>query len=146
MVNNAGDQDGGKSAAQLLDQYGIDVVVMSPFEYTSGVLYMLAPALDAMDWKLVYAAADGMVFLRHAPEGMAALDGSWIREAMESGCQAHIDHDPTQVACAYNLGHSFLGAGERDNALRWLGIYLAHAPASDPKVTAEYRQLLASPK
>jgi hypothetical protein len=146
MLNNAGNQDGGKSVAQLLEQYGIGVVVMSPFEYVSGVLYMLAPALDAMDWKLVYAAADGMVFLRHAPDGMAALDGSWIREAMDAGCRSHIEHDPTQVACAYNLGHTFLAAGETENAIRWLGIYLEHAPASDPKVKAEYQKLLADRK
>jgi len=119
---------------------------MSAFEYTSGVLYMLAPALAEMDWKLVYAGADGMVFLRRPPPGMPVLDPSWIRESMESGCQARIEHQPELVGCAYNLGHAFMANGETDHAIRWLGTYLAHAPQSDPKATREYQQLLAAQK
>ncbi len=36
------DEHDGKSAAQLLDRYGIQVVVVNTFEYTSGQAYLLA--------------------------------------------------------------------------------------------------------
>jgi hypothetical protein len=145
MFLGAGDE-GGESAGQLLDKYGIEAVSMSPFEYTSGVLYMLAPELDGMDWKLVYAAADGMVFLRHAPAGMPVLDSSWIRDAMESGCQRRVEHQPELVGCAYNLGHMFLANGETENAIRFLGIFLEHSPVEEPKTRQEYQRLLATRK
>ena len=61
------DSASGKSALDLLDQYGIDVILMNNFEYTTGIVYALSPALaEATDspWKLVYADRTAVVFLR----------------------------------------------------------------------------------
>lgn len=135
----------GKTPAQLLDQYGVQVVVMNAFEYTGGLMYMVAPVLDdpaGMDWKLVYAGADAMVFLRHPPEGMPVLDPSKILDAMEAGCRMHIQHEPQLPGCAANLGHMFLTNGYPGHAVRWIRTYLSQAP-DDSKVKQEYVELLA---
>jgi hypothetical protein len=145
---NSGDP-AGKTVAQLLDKYGIEVVVMNPFEYTSGVLYMLAPALAdprGLGWSLVYVSIDGLVFMRHPPPEMTVLDPSQIMDGMTSGCQLHIDHDPKFPGCASNLGQMFLLNGDREEAIRWLGIYLAHSPVDDPKAREEYDRLLGARK
>lgn len=142
LANAAGQP--GKTPAQLLDKYGVEVVVMNPFEYTTGLMYMIAPVLDdpaGMDWKLVYAGADAMVFLRHPPQGMPVLAPSQILDAMESGCRMHIEHEPQFPDCADTLGQMFLTNGYRGHAVRWLRTYLAHEPG-DSKVKQEYVQLL----
>jgi len=36
------DATGGKSAEELLDQYGIQAIVMNSFEYANGLVYLLA--------------------------------------------------------------------------------------------------------
>jgi len=134
----------GESAAQLLDRYGVEVVVISPFEYTSGLMHMLVPALadpSGLNWKLVYADADALVFLRHAPPGIDVLPPSEMQIAMEAGCHLHLEHEPQFPGCASNLGQMFLLNGYRGHAVEWLKAYLAHAPG-DTKVTEKYTQLL----
>jgi hypothetical protein len=49
---------------------------MNYFEYTSGLLYVIAPALadaDIFGWSLVYADPQTMIFFRHPPEKHAGL-------------------------------------------------------------------------
>ena len=140
--------DGARTAAALLDKYGVQVVVMNLFEYTSGVMYMLAPLLDSpagMDWKIVYAAADGMIFMRHPPAGLPVRDPADILDAMESGCQLHIDHDPDFPGCAYNLGYMFVVNQEPDRARRWLRTFLDHAAAGSPQAERATRTLATLP-
>ncbi|HXW16088.1 MAG TPA: hypothetical protein VEN79_16390, partial [Terriglobia bacterium] len=51
------DQSDGKSARELLNQYGIQTIVMDTFEHREGYVYGLAVALadpQQAEWKLVY--------------------------------------------------------------------------------------------
>jgi hypothetical protein len=148
ILYNAGGRD-GKSASQLLDQYGVQVVVMNTFEYTSGVPYVLAGALadpENMGWKLVYADPHAMVFLRHPPDEMPVLDSSQVLATMESECDLHMQHEPQFPGCARNLGQIFSNTGDFANARRWLGVYLAHAPGRDPEAEEAFRRMVAAGK
>lgn len=140
----AGDRD-GQSAPQLLDRYGVQVIVMNTFEYTSGQAYVLAPALadpEQGGWSLVYADAQAVVFMRHPPPDVKVLDSAEVFNAMQSECAIHIQHQPQLPGCARNLAQWFEHAGDPSSARRWLGIYLEHAPAKDPAAEAELQRLV----
>ena len=144
ILYNSDNRD-GKSATQLLDEYGVEVVVMNYFEYTSGLLYVLAPALadfDTFGWSLVYADPQAMIFFRHPPANMQTLDASHVLPAIESECELHIQHEPWFPGCARNLGQMYDRTGDFENARRWLGRYLEHAPGKDPEAQAEFQRLL----
>ena len=148
ILFDADDRD-GKSAAQLLDRYGVQVAVMNTFEYTSGQAYLVAGALadpDNMGWNLVYADPQAIVFLRHPPEGMRILDSSEVLTAMESECDLHIQHEPQFPGCARNLGQILSNTGDFANARRWLGIYLEHAPGRDPEAENAFRKMVEAGK
>src|SRR5262249_25128828 len=77
------------SDGSLLDRYGIEVIVMNTFEYTSGAVYTLAPVLaEAEDqkWKLVYADATAVAFMRQPTAAMRVLDPAQVFESMQSEC------------------------------------------------------------
>ncbi|HEX3746506.1 MAG TPA: hypothetical protein VHW09_21360 [Bryobacteraceae bacterium] len=144
IVYNSAD-GGGKSASQLLDEFGVQVVVMNSFEYSSGLLYVLAPALsdpDTYGWSLVYADAQAMVFLRHPPENVTVLDSARVLPTIEAECELHIQHEPWFPGCARNLGQMFARTDDYPNARRWLGVYLAHRVTKDPEAEAEFQGLL----
>jgi len=148
ILYNSSDRD-GPSATELLNRYGVQVVVMNTFEYTSGMAYVLAPALadpDSSAWQLVYADPQAIVLLRHPPAGMRILDSSQVLQSMEDECTLHIQHEPRFPGCARNLGVMFSNAGDLASARRWLGVYLGHAPASDPEAERAFRSLLDSGK
>ena len=141
----AGDSN-GKSAAQLLEQYGIEVIVMNTFEHSSGVAHTLAPALaeaENQQWKLVYADATAVVFMRHPAAGMQVLDSARVFDAMQAECDLHIEHEPQYPGCARALGLMFASVGEPANARRWLEKYLEHVRGKDPEAEAEFQKLLA---
>ena len=63
-------------AQELLDQYGVQVILIEGFEYGRGTAYLLAPSLAdpaQTKWKLVYQDDTGMVFMRQPPPGVPAL-------------------------------------------------------------------------
>jgi hypothetical protein len=137
------DNSNGKSARELLDQYGIDVIVMNTFEYTSGVAYALAPALaEAEDptWQLVYADASAVIFMRNPPPGIQPIARDQVFASMESECALHIENQPEYPGCARALGLMYASVGEAANARRWLSLYLHHHAGSDPEAE---RALLA---
>jgi hypothetical protein len=133
----------GKSARELLDQYGIDVILMNTFEYTSGVAYALPPALaEAEDptWQLVYADATAVIFMRKPPPGIRPIARDQVFTSMESECALHIAHQPEYSGCARALGLMYASVGEPASARRWLSLYLQHHIGSDPEAE---RALLA---
>ena len=88
------DESGGKSATQLLDQYGAQVIVMNTFEYATGEPYLLAPSLadpTQTEWKLVYRDAQALVFMRHPPAGVTPLNSMEVFSQMEDACSLHLD-------------------------------------------------------
>ena len=64
-----------RDAQTLLDQYGVQVLVLQGFEYWRGTVYMLSAALtdpNQTKWKLVYQDKTAMIFMRQPPPGVTA--------------------------------------------------------------------------
>ena len=145
ILYNHENNDGRKSADELLDQYGIDVIMMNTFEATSGTFYVLAPALadpNQHTWKLVYNDAAAMVFLRHPPPGMPALSPLQALDHMEAECSAILEHEPESPRCARTLGQVFSKVGDLRRARRWLRTYLDLPHERDPEAEAAYQSFV----
>jgi hypothetical protein len=139
------DATGGKSAEELLDQYGIQAIVMNSFEYSGGLVYFLAPALAdpaRTDWRLVYSDAQAIVLMRHPPPGVPPLNSLRVLDHMEEECGLHIEREPQYPRCARGLGQVFEKIGDLTRARRWIGVYLSHPHDPDPEAEQEYRRLL----
>jgi len=116
------DAAGGKSADELLSQYGIQVILMDGFEFTSGSPYLLPAALSdptQTEWKLVYRDAQALVFLRHPPADIQPLPNFEALAAMETQCTEYIRHDPNRPRCSLGLAGLFDKIGDRQRAARW---------------------------
>ena len=140
---------GGKTPAELLDRYGVRVIVMNTFEYVSGTLYLLAPALaDAAqtDWKLVYRDPQALVWMRQPPAGTAALDSLEVFGQMEAECGLHLEREPDHPRCARSLAQTFAKVGDFSRARSWLGVYLAHGHPPDPEAEQAYREYVSAGK
>jgi len=128
-----------------LARYGVGAILINSFEYNSGVLYPLVPALaqpDEAQWKLVYEDSAAMLFLREVPPGVNVLDKSRIAAHLEAECRLHIERDPGFSLCARTLGDLFLRSGDRAAARRMLGLYLEHPyDGDDPEARRAYLQL-----
>jgi hypothetical protein len=132
---------------ELLDRYGIQVVVMNAFEANSGSVYVLPLALAdpaEKEWKMVLADAGATVFMRRPPAGVPPLASPQIFASMEAQCQATLDHDPARPRCARSLANLFRNARDVARARRWMGLYLDHRPDQNPADDAFYQQLPAS--
>ena len=143
------DDSGGKSAPQLLDQYGVQVILMNTFEYVTGTVYLLAPALAdpaQTEWRLVYRDPQALVWMRHPPAGVAPLDSLEVFGHMEDECGLHLDREPDRPRCARSLAQTFAKIHDFTRARRWLGIYLDHPHAADPEADAAYRQYVSGGK
>jgi hypothetical protein len=139
------DASGGKSADELLDQYGVQAIVMNSFEYVNGLVYLLAPALAdpaQTDWKLVYSDAQAVVFMRHPPPGVEPLASLRVLDHMEAECDLHLERQPQFPRCARGLGQVFARIGDLTRARRWIGVYLAHPHDPDPEAEQQYQRLL----
>jgi hypothetical protein len=138
---------GGKSGEELIDQYGIQVIVMDGFEFTSGEPYLLPAALSdpsQKEWKLVYQDAQAVVFMRHPPPGVEPLNSLAALTSMESQCAEHIQHLPGQPRCARGLSDLFVRIGDAARARRWMAFYLEHRVEPDPEADSIYRRLLGT--
>jgi hypothetical protein len=114
--------EGGKSAAELLRQYGIEAIVMDGFEYTTGAPYLLPAALSdphQTEWKLVYRDAQAVVFLRHLPPDVQPLPNLEALSAMEAQCSTYIEHDLSRPRCSLGLADLFQKIGDLPRAARW---------------------------
>src|SRR5271157_1169550 len=140
--------EGGKGGDELLDQYGIQVILMGGFEYLSGTAYLLPAALSdpsQKEWKLVYQDAQAVVYMRYPPPGVAPLNSLEALTSMEAQCAEHIQHLPLEPRCAKGLGDLFSRIGDSARARRWMAFYLEHRIAPDPEADASYRRLLGTP-
>jgi len=139
------DESGGKSAQELLDQYGVEIILMNGFEYTTGNVYLLAPALAdprQTEWKLVYGDPEAMVFMRHPPPGVEPLASLAVFDRLEAECDLHIQREPRYTRCARSLGQVFLKVGDAVRARRWLAAYLRLPHDPDPQAEQSLQQLL----
>lgn len=143
--NILGTPPGDPRRDETLARYGIGAIVINSFEYNSGVLYPLVPALvqpAEAQWKLVYQDAQSLVFLRDVPDGVAVLDKGGMADHLEAECTLHVERDPEFSLCARTLGDLFLRFGDRARARRALALYLAHPYADDPDARRAYADLL----
>jgi hypothetical protein len=141
------DATGGKDAFALLDQYGVETIVLKGFEFATGQMYLLAPGLAdpaEAQWKLVYEDSSAMVFMRHPPADVAALDSMRIFPSLEAECELHLEHEPGYPRCARALGQMFSKLHEWPRARRWIGAYLDHSHGPDPEAEEQYRRLLTA--
>ncbi len=135
----------GADPRQMLDKYGIDTIVLDGFEFTSGEPFRLVPVLalsKPVQWQLVYWDATAVVFMRHPPPGVAAIDNAYAMNSMEAQCQSYIAHDPYHCRCARGLAVLYQQIGDNARARSWMGFYLNHAPAPDPEANAIYGRLI----
>jgi hypothetical protein len=141
------DATGGKDAFALLDQYGVETIVLKGFEFATGQMYLLAPGLAdpaEAQWKLVYEDPAAMVFMRNPPPDVAALDSMRIFPSLEAECEVHLEHEPGYPRCARALGQMFSKFGDWPRARRWIGAYLDHPHGPDPEAEEQYRRLLTA--
>jgi hypothetical protein len=141
MLRYAG---GGQAARELLDRYGIQVIVMNGFEINSGDPYVLPVALAdpaEKEWKLVFEDAQAVVYLRHPPPGVLPLPSSAIFTSLEAQCDAILTHDPERPRCARSLGRLFARMGDLARARRWMEKYLNRRKDRNRADDQLYRQL-----
>jgi hypothetical protein len=125
--------------ADLLNRYGVQLVVMNAIDYVSGALYPLALALanpETSDWQLVYDDPQDLIFAR----GPAQPDK--LRRVLlhlDGECSAYIEHSPDTPLCARTLADYWLRNGVADRGRRMLRLYLAHA--RDEKAEQMLKQL-----
>lgn len=139
-----GTPPGDPARVRVLDRFGVGVIVLNVFEYTSGVLYPLALDLarpDQTAWKLVYDDPAAMVFVRELPPGVPELPKSRIADHLEAECTLHVEREPDFPLCARTLGDLFLRSGDRVRARRALGLYLANPVGDDPSARKAYLDL-----
>lgn len=149
ILNNAGSPANmlGDDCRRLLDHYGVRVIVINTFEYVTGNFYALPLALSnpaTTDWKLIYEDPQSLIFVRDLAPNVPELEKARRNiDHMEAECTLHIGNDPAYPLCARTLGDLSLRAGDKERALRMLGLYLAHAGQRDPSAEQALRNLMA---
>jgi hypothetical protein len=124
--------------ADLLNHYGVQVVVMNAMDYASGALYPLALALAnpaSSEWRLVYDDAQDLIFVRGSQPSPPALPDKLRRvlNHFDIECAAYIEHSPGTPLCARTLADYWLRNGIKDRARRMLLLYLSHTSKKDPQ-------------
>jgi len=116
-------------ALQLLDKYGVQVMLMEGFEYGTGSAYKVSVMLadpSQTKWKLVYQDKTAMLFMRQPPPGAQALDPSQVFASLDAQCADHLDHHPEAPRCALGLGGDvYPRLGMLNKSTYWLQRYLA---------------------
>ncbi len=137
-----GSPPGDAARQRTLDRYGLKAILVNGFEYNSGTLYPLVPALTTLpDWHLIYQDAQAMIFVRDLPQGMTALPAGEVDLHLEGECRLHVDRDPEFSLCARTLADLYMRAGDRERARRWLKYYLDHPYGDDPEARRAYVQM-----
>ena len=132
---------------ELLDRYGIQVVVMNAFEANSGATYVLPLALadpSEKDWKMVFADSGAAIFMRQPPPGVAPLPSTQIFTSMEAQCQTILENDPARPRCARSLANLFHNIRDNTRARRWMELYKQRQPGEDLAGDSLYQQLFAA--
>ena len=143
ILYNHSNADGGPTAQELLDRYGIRTIVMNGFEYSEGLAYNLMLSLSGgqTQWKLVYNDPQSVVFMRDPPAGVDPLPGSVVFDHLEAECALHIEREPTLTLCARALGQVFSATRDMSRARKWLGYYLSLPHGEDPEAERAFRQM-----
>ena len=135
---------------ELLDRYGVQVVVMNTVDYVSGALYSLALALAnpiSTDWELVYDDSQAVIFLRRPPPGIPVLSNKFGRvlRHLDKECTVYIENSPETPLCARTLADYWIRNEAWDAAHRMLVLYLSHAERRDVQAERALQKLDAAP-
>jgi hypothetical protein len=131
---------------ELLNRYGVQVVVMNTMDYVSGALYPLALALAnpaGTEWELVYDDSQAVVFMRRPPPGNPVLSNKLGRvlRHFDTECKAYMENSPDYPLCARTLANYWLHNQAWDAARSMLQLYLSHAPHRDPQAERALQEL-----
>jgi hypothetical protein len=94
-------------ALEILDRYGVQVLLLEGFEYGTGSVYKLNAMLAdpaQTRWKLVFQDKTAMIFMRTPPPGVEPLPPSQIFDSLDAQCNDHLEHQPEAPRCALGLG------------------------------------------
>jgi hypothetical protein len=120
---NAADVN-GKSGEALLQEYGIDIIMMDGFESISGSANYLPAALadpKQTEWKLVFRDVHDVIYMRHPPPDVTVLNTFDALAGMEEQCHYLVDHgSPT---CSLGMIDVFTRVGDRARLMKWTNIY-----------------------
>ncbi len=116
----AADDTGGKSGEDLLNDYGIDVIVMGSFDPVSGAAYYLPAALadpQQTEWKLVYRDAQELIYMRRPPPAVQPLNPLDGLEGIEEQCSFFVNQGVP--ACTKGLIDIFTRIGDQARVRKW---------------------------
>jgi len=135
---------------ELLNRYGVQVVVMNSMDYVSGAMYPLVLALAnpvSTEWELVYDDPQAVIFLRRPPPGTPVLSNKLgrILRHLDTECAAYVENSPDSPWCARTLARYWLHNDVKDAARRMLGLYLSHAPRRDQQAERLLQDLNSGP-
>jgi hypothetical protein len=137
----------GKPPLEILDDYGIQTIVVNGFEYNAGEPHMLMAALSNPGqtvWKLIYKDAVAAIFMRQPPPGVAPLANAEAITAMQDECAEHIRLVPSEPNCARGMAKLFLYLQDTPDARRWMAFYLERKVEADPEAERQYQLMLGS--
>jgi hypothetical protein len=132
-------------ARQILDHYGVQVLLLEGFEYGTGSVYKLSAILAdpaQREWKLVYQDKTAMLFMRTPPPGAAPLDPGQVFASLDAQCSDHLEHLPESPRCALGLGGDLYPRLKMmDRSVHWLERYLALTKSPDPAAERLLQQI-----
>ena len=137
----------GPGAHDLLDRYGIEVILMNGFEVNSGNPYALPLALadpsqsEHKEWSLVYQDGQAVIFMRHPPPNVPPIPSQMVLASLEAQCQVILENDPQRPRCARALGRLYTRMGDAARARRWMGLFMERRQDHDPADDELYRRL-----
>ncbi|MGA2120056.1 MAG: hypothetical protein ABSH56_35640 [Bryobacteraceae bacterium] len=140
------DIDAGEPPLRILDDYGIQTLVVNGFEYTAGEPHMLMVALAnpaQTVWKLVYKDTVSAVFVRQPLPGIGPIANTEIIPAMADECAEHMSAVPSEPNCARGMAKLFQHLRDITDARRWMAFYLGHKLEPDPEAERQYQMMLA---
>jgi hypothetical protein len=117
-----GESSDGRTAAKLLDKYGIQVLVLDGFDRFSGQVRLLTASLSDPSqtaWKLVQADERSVVFMRRPPPGVQPLNNLMALTSIEQQCNQQLEHDPGHPGCARGLSDIYSRIGDQAKAAQW---------------------------
>ena len=135
---------GQKTPFQLLDQYGVDTILITGYEYFTGSPHFLIAILadpKQTDWKLVFQDSQAMIFMRHPPPGVQPLPNIAALASMQAQCAAHIALVPAEPLCARETCKLYEHLGDLNQARAWMAYYLEHKKEPDPEAETEFQRL-----
>src|SRR5262249_39423808 len=132
------------SAQDLLDQYGVQVLLLQGFEYGQGTVYFLGASLAnpaQTKWKLVHQDNTAMLFMRQPPPGVQPLPPADVFTSLDAQCRNQIEHQPSLPRCARGLGDLYARLNMVDRSRQWLETYLPLNTQPDPDIDRLYQQI-----